>query len=97
MNQGNNTSCGVEVAYHSVSTGRPPECLCDFVVHLTTHFDLLPPVRLSGDILPKPHIDTWLTANNIMITCASVDKNCLNRLLFASCSYTTATTVGFVL
>jgi hypothetical protein len=54
--------------------------------------DILPTDILPTDILPMLHINKWLTAN-VMITSASLDKNCLNRTLLSS-SYTTATCVG---
>jgi hypothetical protein len=65
----------------------------------------VPPVRISGATPPMPHILMWLTAN-IMISSASSDKNWLNRtvvlllllllLLLSTCTYTTATSVGFI-
>jgi len=76
--QNNNTSCGVELAHHSMGTGRPPDLLYDLGVHLTTCLHLVPPVRTIGDILPMPHINKWLNANKVIITSASLDTNCLN-------------------
>ena len=55
--------------------------------------DILPMDIFSMDILPMPHINKWLTAN-VTITSASLDKNCLNRTLLPSCSYTTAISLG---
>jgi hypothetical protein len=39
------------------------------------------------------HIDRWLTANG-MITAASLDKHCVNRILLSAFSYTAGTAVG---
>ena len=77
LHQGKNTSCLLDLAYNSIGTGRPPDGLCDLGVHLTTYLHLVPPIRISGDILPLSHFYKWPTAN-IMITSASSDKNCSN-------------------
>jgi hypothetical protein len=66
QHQGNITSFGVDIACHSKGTGSPPEGLCDLGVKLTAHLHLVLPVRISGDILPKPHIHMWLTAKSIV-------------------------------
>ena len=80
-----------------MGTGRLPECLCDLGVHLTTYLHSVPPVRTTADILPMYRINKWLTANSVMITSASLHKNCLNRSLLCSCSYRTVTAVGLSL
>jgi len=56
----------MDLAYNSMGTGRLPEGLCDLGVHLTTYFHLEPPVRITEDMLPLPHIHKWLTANIIL-------------------------------
>jgi len=76
-----------------MGTGRPPDLLYDLGVHLITHLHLVPPVITIADILPMSHINNWLTAK-VVVTSASLDKNCLYRTLLSSCSHTTVTAVG---